>query len=99
MHPFFLKYTRQFAKLCILWLVLIAAGTAFADDSKISPPLKPLLANSANNIPVILQYNAPSQQNSSGGGPFSRLFGGGGGVVGWARCGTLAPAGGAPCFW
>ena len=27
MHPFFLNYTRQFAKLCILWLVLIAAGT------------------------------------------------------------------------
>src|SRR5437588_3092327 len=82
MHPFFLKYTRQFAKLCILWLVLIAAGTAFADDSKISPDLKPLLANPANNIQVIVQYNAPSQQTSSGGGLLGGLLGGVGGLVG-----------------
>src|SRR5258708_21831127 len=83
MHPFFLKYTRQFAKLCILWLVLIAAGTAFADDSKISPHLKPLSANSANNIHVFVRYNAPSQQTSNGGGILCGLLGGGGVLAGW----------------
>src|SRR5216683_3759388 len=77
MHSFSLKYSRQLAKLCILWLVLIAAGTALADDSKISPDLKPLLANPANNIHVIVQYNSPPQQTSGGG-----LLGGVGGLVG-----------------
>ena len=48
-------------------LVLMAAGSAFADDSKISPDLKPLLANPANKVTVIVQYNSPPQTCTSSG--------------------------------
>src|SRR5258708_4462246 len=77
MHSFSLKYSRQLAKLCVVLLLLIAAGTAFADDSKISPDLLPLLSNPANNIPVIVQYSSAPQQTSGGG-----LLGIVGGLVG-----------------
>src|SRR5580700_1335615 len=45
-----------FARLC---LALVLACSAFANNSKISPDLQPLLTNSANNVNVIVQYNSP----------------------------------------
>src|SRR5205807_1867544 len=44
---------------CAFLFALIAAGTAFADTSKISPDLLPLLATPSNKVNVIIQYNAP----------------------------------------
>ena len=57
---------RQSARLAALWLFLLAAASA-ADYSKISPDLKPLLANSSAKIDVIVQYNSPPQTCTSGG--------------------------------
>ncbi len=45
----------------------MAAGTAFADNSKISPDLLPLLANTSAQFNVIVQYNKPPQTCSGGG--------------------------------
>jgi serine protease AprX len=57
-----------YATRCIsLWLVLILANTAFADNTKISPDLQLLLANPSNEINVIVQYNSPPQTCSGGG--------------------------------
>ncbi len=52
----------RFAVVC---LVLVTGPAAFANDSKISPDLQPLLQNSSNNINVIVQYKSPP---SGGGG-------------------------------
>jgi serine protease AprX len=40
------------------WLLLVLASTAFANNSKISPDLQPLLANPSNRVNVIVQYNS-----------------------------------------
>jgi serine protease AprX len=57
-----------YATRCIpLWLVLILANTAFADNTKISPDLQLLLANPSNEVNVIVQYNSPPQTCSGGG--------------------------------
>ena len=45
----------------------MAVGTAFADNSKISPDLLPLLSNPSAQLNVIVQYNQPPQTCSSGG--------------------------------
>ena len=45
--------------------LLIVASTVFANNSKISPDLQPLLANPSTRLNVIVQYNAP--QVCSGG--------------------------------
>jgi serine protease AprX len=58
-------YTRHATRCAALWLVLVLAGTAFANNSKISPDLQPLLANPSNRVNVIVQYNSPL---CSGGG-------------------------------
>ena len=62
MRIFPLKNVQTLGRCAALWL-LLAAGTAFADTSKISPDLQPLLANSNSSINVIVQY----QPQSSGG--------------------------------
>ena len=65
-----------------LWLaVAMTGGLVLADNSKISPDLIPLLANPSKSINVIVQYNTPPSQQSSGGGG---LVGGLLGVVGAA---------------
>jgi serine protease AprX len=56
----FTSHSRQLARCAALWLFLLTAASA-ADYSKISPDLKPLLANSSNNINVIVQYNSAPQ--------------------------------------
>jgi serine protease AprX len=40
-------------------LFLVLAGAAFANNSKISPDLQPLLANPSSTVKVIVQYNSP----------------------------------------
>src|SRR5258708_30790907 len=61
------RYKRLVARCAIVWMVLMAAGAAFADNSKISPDLLPLLANPSNSVNVIVQYNSPPQTCSGGG--------------------------------
>jgi serine protease AprX len=58
MGSFLVTHSKVFTRLAVLWLVLLAAAAGFADNSKISPDLQPLLANSANSVNVIVQYNA-----------------------------------------
>src|SRR5271163_4543083 len=59
MRLFHMKNAWILARCAALWL-LIAAGTALADNSKISPDLQPLLANPNNNINVIVQFQPQS---------------------------------------
>src|SRR5437879_5376338 len=61
------KNTRNLARFAVLWLVLLTAGLAVADDSKISPDLLPLLSNPNNTVNVIVQYNTAPQTCTSGG--------------------------------
>ena len=72
MGPYLLKHTRVFTRFAALWLALLAVATAFADNSKISPDLQPLLANPSNTVNVIVQYNSP--QGCSGGGLLGGLL-------------------------
>src|ERR1700732_3903379 len=58
---------QRFKGIAIIWMALMAAGAAFADNSKISPDLLPLLANPSNSVNVIVQYNSPAQTCSGGG--------------------------------
>jgi len=55
-HPQYVMPIAPFAAMC---LALVLACSAFANNSKISPDLQPLLTNSANNVNVIVQYNSP----------------------------------------
>src|ERR1700675_3304053 len=66
------KYARRLAQGAILWLFLFAVGSAFADNSKISPDLLPLLNNPSNQVNVIVQYS--SLQTCSGGGFLGELL-------------------------
>src|SRR5713226_4572850 len=77
MARFFVRYTKL-ASCALLWLILLA-GSAFADNSKISPDLLPLLSNPTNTVNVIVQYNTtpPQQpQSCSGGGGLLGIVGG-----------------------
>src|SRR6202451_2537107 len=74
MPAYSLKYSRRAARTALFAFVLLLVSRAFADNSKISPDLQPLLANSSNNINVIVQYNTPPQQSS--GGVLGGLLGG-----------------------
>src|SRR5467141_4358562 len=82
MPTFIVKQSRYFARCATMWLVLMAVGSAFADNSKISPDLLPLLSNPTNTVNVIVQYNTtppqqPQQQQfCSGGGGLLGLVGG-----------------------
>src|SRR5208282_959703 len=42
-------------------LLSIASGVLFANNSKISPDLQPLLANPSGTVDVIVQYSAPQK--------------------------------------
>ena len=55
-HP---KYVIPVAPCAAMCLALLLACSAFANNSKISPDLRPLLTNAANNVNVIVQYNSP----------------------------------------
>ncbi len=66
MPAYSLKYSRRAARTAFLAFFLLIVSRAFADNTKISPDLQPLLANSSNNIKVIVQYNTPPQQSSGG---------------------------------
>ena len=57
--------TRLLARGAALWIFLLTSVAAFADNSKISPDILPLLSNPNNNINVIIQYT--SQPTTSGG--------------------------------
>lgn len=59
MNAFVAKYIRQAARSAVLSISLLAAVSAFADTSKISPDLLPLLSNSSGSVNVIVQYNTP----------------------------------------
>src|SRR5277367_6670727 len=66
MPGYSLKYSRRAARTAFLAAFLLIVGRAFADNSKISPDLQPLLANPSNQIKVIVQYSTPPQQSSGG---------------------------------
>src|SRR6202451_4474456 len=66
MPAYSLKYSRRAARTALFAFVLLLVSRAFADNSKISPDLQALLANSSSNINVIVQYNTPPQQSSGG---------------------------------
>src|SRR3954454_20205491 len=53
-----ISFTRAPGRCSLLLIAFIAAGTAFADNSKISPDLLPLLSNPSGNVNVIIQYNS-----------------------------------------
>ncbi len=76
-----MTYSRRTVRTAFLAIFLLLASQAFADNSKISPDLLPLLANPSNKINVIVQYNTPPQQQSSGGLLGGLLGGLVGGVV------------------
>src|SRR5260370_15353374 len=67
MPTLIVKQSRYFARCATMWLVLLAVGSAFADNSKISPDLLPLLSNPNNTVNVIVQYNTAPQTCTSGG--------------------------------
>src|SRR5260370_368877 len=85
MPTFIVKQSRYFARCATMWLVLMAVGSAFADNSKISPDLLPLLSNPTNTVNVIVQYNTTPpqhQQTCSRGGVQYDDFGHGPHVAG-----------------
>ena len=60
-------YSRRFTVLAVLCLLLFSVGGAYADNSKISPDLLPLLNDPSSQVNVIIQYNS-SPTTCSGGG-------------------------------
>ena len=77
-----MRWSKKASRVAAAGILLLASSLAFADNSKISPDLQPLLTNPNNSINVIVQYNTPPQQQSSGGGLLGGLLGGlVGGVV------------------
>ena len=66
MPGYSLKYSRRAARTAVFAFFLLIVGRAFADNTKISPDLQPLLSNPSSNINVIVQYNTPPQQSSGG---------------------------------
>src|SRR5712691_7431246 len=58
MKCFIVKHTGQLARCAVAWLTLLLVGSAFADNSKISPDLLTLLTNPSNSVNVIVQYNS-----------------------------------------
>jgi serine protease AprX len=57
--------TRKFSRCAVIGLFLLSTHAAFADNSKISPDLLPLLQQPSGTINVIVQYNTSAP---SGGG-------------------------------
>src|SRR6266700_853049 len=58
-NRFLHKYSKQFSNCATLWLFLFGAVSAYADNSKISPDLLPLLNNTSTPLNVVVQYNQP----------------------------------------
>src|SRR6266567_1009845 len=56
----YLCATNRLGRVIIL-AIAFAIGSAFADNSKISPDLLPLLSNPSNTVNVIVQYSSPPQ--------------------------------------
>ena len=75
---FLFKHAKPAHRLFVLWLTLLSAVNAFADSSKISPDLLPLLGQPSSNVNVIIQYNNPPQTGLIGGllGGVVNLLGG-----------------------
>jgi len=59
------SYSKKIVRFAALWLVLISCGSAYADTSKISPDLLPLLGNSSSHINVVVQYSSPPTTSTS----------------------------------
>jgi|HubBroStandDraft_6_1064221.scaffolds.fasta_scaffold73361_1 serine protease AprX len=53
------NYAGKMSRWAILCFLLLTLGVAYADESKISPDLQPLLQNPSSNVKVIVQYNTP----------------------------------------
>ena len=84
MSPHFIRrHIKQLSRCAVCWLVLLAVGTAFADNSKISPDLQPLLSNPSASVNVIVQYNTPPSSGGGGllGGPLGGVLNLLGGVL------------------
>jgi serine protease AprX len=58
---------RVVARSTAVWSLLGLASAAFADNSKVSPDLLPLLANPSNNVNVIVQYDSGISLCAAGG--------------------------------
>jgi hypothetical protein len=87
------NYLGTLTRRAALCLVLLTVGPAFADNSKISPDLLPLLSNPTNSVNVIVQYNTtPPQQQQQ---PQQVCSDGGGilGIVGGLVCTVVNIAG------
>ena len=65
MRPQPVRHTKQLARCAVLWLTLLTAVSAFADNSKISPDLLPLLSNPSNTVNVVVQYSSAPQTCTS----------------------------------
>src|SRR5437867_1939090 len=55
------RWTRALARTAVIGLLVMASTAAFADNTKISPDLLPLLSNTSTQVNVIVQYNSPPQ--------------------------------------
>ena len=60
-------FPKRPARATAACLALLMAGSALADNSKISPDLQPLLANHSGTVNVIVQYDAPPATGLLGG--------------------------------
>src|SRR5438105_11005993 len=67
MSLFCLRHIQRLGRYAVVFISLLAIGSALADTSKISPDLLPLLSNPSNQVNVIVQYNSPPQTCSGGG--------------------------------
>lgn len=61
-----MRCTNRSLRLAVLSVTLLLGRSVLADNSKISPDLLPLLANPANSVPVIVQYNSTPPCTSGG---------------------------------
>ena len=56
-----LDSSKQSSRITAAGLFLMVSGALFANNSKISPDLQPLLANPSGTVNVIVQYSAPQK--------------------------------------
>ena len=85
MQSFFASPAKLFGRCAAVWLALIMAVSAFADNSKISPDLQALLSNPSNKLGVIVQYNTPVPSTAAN-GLVGGLLGEGWWESPWAAC-------------
>ena len=70
-----LAYARNISRWAVLGLFLLTIQIAFANESKISPDLQPLLQQPSAKINVIVQYNTPPPAGGLLGGVLNLLDG------------------------